>query len=449
MDKKSINQFKERLFDRAKEEGFDQYEVYYVSSENTSVMVSEGEVESHEINSSDTLCFRGMIENKMGYAYTEKFDEAAIEMLVTSAKECALLVEKEDKEFIYQGERIYNTFSNYDQSVAALDTHTHIEMALDLEEKAKTINKNILKVAECGIDVATTLVAIANSKGVDLNHTQSHISAYVAPVAADGESMVNGGEVITVTSLKGLDINELAEKAVTKTLRKVNAQSIPSGKYKAIFENGAMSGLLRAMQSSFFADVMQEGKSLLKGKVGEMIASNKVNIIDNALLEEGLGSRGFDDEGVGTSLKYLIQEGKFIGFLHNLKTAHKEGVKTTGNASKGSIASPVKVASTNLYIEKGELSLEELLVQVGSGLYITDLEGIHAGANAITGDFSLAARGILIEDGRLTRGVKQITIAGNFFELLKQIEEVGNDFEFKGTIGSPSVLVKEISVAGE
>ncbi|MEG0013106.1 MAG: TldD/PmbA family protein [Cellulosilyticaceae bacterium] len=442
-------EFKENLFARAKEEGFEAYEIYYLSKANTSVMVSEGEVESHEINSSDTLCFRGIIAGKMGYAYTEKFDEEAVEMLVASAKECALLVEKEDKEIIYTGEESYASISSYDEAVANLDTHAHIAMALELEQKAKEIDKNIFKIAECGIEVATASVSLINSNGVDLSHTQSYISAYVEPVAQDGEAMVNGGEVITVTSLDRLNIDELAEAAVTNTIRKINAKSIPSGKYKAIFENDVMSSLLRAMQSSFFADVMQEGKSLLKGKVGEMIASSKVNLIDNPLLVDGLGSRAFDDEGVGTKEKYIIKDGKFVGFLHNLKTAYKEGVQTTGNASKESIASPVKVDSTNLYIEKGSVNLEELLAKVGNGLYITELEGIHAGANSITGDFSLATRGILIKEGKLANGVKQITIAGNFFELLKTIEEVGNDFKFKGSIGSPSILIAEIAVAGE
>lgn len=449
MHKKIDETFKESLFARAKEEGFEEYEIYYLSKANTSIMVNEGEVESHEISSNDTLCFRGIIDGKMGYAYTEKFDEEAVEILVSGAKECALLVEKEDKEFIYKGEESYTPIENYDKAVAELDTLTHIEMALELEKKAKTLDEKICKIAECGVEVTTTSVSLINSKGADLSHAQTYISAYVEPVAEDGSDKVDGGEVITVTSLDKLNIEELAKDAVAKTLRKVNAKSIPSGKYKAVFENDMMSALLRAMQSSFFADVMQEGKSLLKGKVGEMIASSKVNLVDNALLVGGLGSRAFDDEGVGTTEKYLIKEGKFLGFLHNLKTAHKEGVQTTGNASKGSIAAPVKVDSTNLYIEKGSVSLEELLAQAQNGIYITSLEGIHAGANSITGDFSLAARGVLIEEGKLTRGVKQITIAGNFFELLKQIEEVGSDFKFRGTIGSPSILVKEISVAGE
>lgn len=440
---------KQLLFKRAKEAGFESCELYFVNKSDTTVMVSEGEVESHEISSSQAICFRGIIAEKMGYAYTEKIDEDAIEMLITMAKECAFLVEQEDREFIYSGEGHYEVITNYDESILQIDTNKHIEMALEIEKKAKEIGPQLEKIAECGVGIGTNQVMIMNSQGMKLEHKQTYISAYVEPVVKDGEAVVNGGEMKTCTSLSALDLDELAKEAVRNTLRQVGANAIPSGKYKVVFENEMMSTLLNVMQSSFFADVMQDGKSLLKGKVGEIIASNKVNIIDNPHLVGGLGSRGFDDEGVPTKKKYLVNEGKFLGFLHNLKTAYKEGVETTGNASKGSIAAPVKVASTNLYLEAGTVSLEALLEQAEEGIYITNLEGVHAGANPITGDFSLAAKGMFIEKGKLTTGIKQIIIAGNFFELVKNIVEVANDLKMTGCIGSPSVLVREISVAGK
>ena len=112
--------------------------------------------------------------------------------------------------------------------------------------------------------------------------------------------------------------------------------------------------------------------------------------------------------------------------------------------------SPVSIFPTNLYIEKGEKSLEELIKEVGEGILITDLAGLHSGANSITGDFSLAAKGFYIKDGKKSYPVEQITIAGNFFSMLKDIEAVGSDLKFPmSSIGSPSVKIKEISIAGK
>ncbi|MDZ5035223.1 metallopeptidase TldD-related protein, partial [Clostridium perfringens] len=134
----------------------------------------------------------------------------------------------------------------------------------------------------------------------------------------------------------------------------------------------------------------------------------------------------------------------------NLKTANKGNTKSTGNGFKNSYGSPVGVSPTNLYLKNGEKSFDELLKEVGEGLIITDFAGLHSGANSITGDFSLAAKGFYIKDGKKDYPVEQITVAGNFFNLLKDIEEVGNDLKFPmSSIGSPSVKISELSVAGK
>ena len=185
-------------------------------------------------------------------------------------------------------------------------------------------------------------------------------------------------------------------------------------------------------------------------KEGEIIASDVVTIVDDPLLDNGFASTPFDDEGVATYKKELVSKGELKTLLHNLKTAYKAGCKSTGNGFKYSYASPVSISPTNLYIEKGEKSLEELMEEVGEGILITELAGLHSGANSITGDFSLAAKGFYIENGKKSYPVEQITIAGNYFYMLKDIEEVGNDLKFPmSSIGSPSVKIKEISIAGK
>ncbi|MGL5478377.1 MAG: metallopeptidase TldD-related protein, partial [Clostridium sp.] len=124
--------------------------------------------------------------------------------------------------------------------------------------------------------------------------------------------------------------------------------------------------------------------------------------------------------------------------------------KSTGSGFKSSYASPVSVGPSNLYIEKGEKTLDEAIKEVNNGLLVTEFSGLHSGANSITGEFSLAARGFKITDGKIDHPVEQITVAGNFFTLLKDIEEVCDDIKFPmSSFGSPSVVVKELSIAGK
>ncbi|KAF5068653.1 Metalloprotease PmbA [anaerobic digester metagenome] len=136
--------------------------------------------------------------------------------------------------------------------------------------------------------------------------------------------------------------------------------------------------------------------------------------------------------------------------LYNLKSAKKDGVMSTGNGFKAGLTAPVKTACTNFYIQKGEKTLENLFSQMENGLFITDFMGLHAGTNGVSGDFSLSAEGFLVENGKITRPVEQITVAGNFYTLLKDILVVGEDLYFAaGGKGSPSVLVRGMAVAGK
>lgn len=242
----------------------------------------------------------------------------------------------------------------------------------------------------------------------------------------------------------------IAKQGLEEALSKIGGKSIPSGKYKMIINNEAMVSLLGTFSSIFNAEQVQKGLSLLKGKEGEIIASDIVTLVDDPHLEDGLGTTSFDDEGVATYKKEIITKGKLNTFLYNLKTAHKAGVKSTGNGFKSSYASIVGISATNFYIEPGKKSFDELCEEVKDGVIITDFAGLHSGASAVTGDFSLAAKGFMIEDGKKSFPVEQITVAGNFFTLLKDIEEVGSDLKFPmSSIGCPSVVVKELSVAGK
>ena len=181
-----------------------------------------------------------------------------------------------------------------------------------------------------------------------------------------------------------------------------------------------------------------------------MIASEVVTIIDDPLMDGGLASAPFDDEGVATFTKGLVSNGKLVTLLHNLKTAHKQGVKTTGNGFKSSYASSVGVSESNLYLQKGSMSFDDLMKEIGEGVIITDLAGLHSGANTVCGDFSLAAKGFYVEGGKKSFPVEQITLAGNYFDLLKNIVSIGDDLKFPmSNVGSPSVIVEGLSIAGK
>ena len=445
-----LNIFINKLFQEAKNNGFNEYEVYYVDRESLSINVYNEEVEKYNLTTSYGLSFRGKINDKIGYSYTEILDDDAIKMLVKNAKESALFIENEDVQFIYEGDKEYVEVNTYYKSLENLPADKLINLAVSMEKEAKALDNRVTSFGGCGIGYSKAKYGIINSKGLNLENKSNLLSAYVVPIIKNGEDMHDGMGYVTANSIEEVDPKKLAEDGINEAVSRIGGKSVTSGKYKTVINNEAMVSILSTFAGVFSGDAAQKGLSLLKGKEGEVIASKKVTLLDDPHLENGLASVSFDDEGVATKKKDIIHKGKLMTLLNNLKTANKGNTKSTGNGFKNSYASPVGVSPTNLYLQKGEKSFEDLLKEVGEGLLITEFAGLHSGANSITGDFSLAAKGFYIKDGKKDYPVEQITVAGNFFDLLKGIEDVGSDLKFPmSSIGSPSVKIAELSIAGK
>lgn len=443
-------QFKNLLFEKAKTAGFDECEIYFSDGESISISVYEGEVEKYNLAKSFGLSFRGKINNKMGYSYTEILDEVAIDMLINSAKNSATLIENDDETFIYVGDKTYSEVKTYSKELENIDPGKMIDLALDLEKEAKNYCDKVVNINGCKISYSSSNYGIYNTKGLELNNKDNILTSYVVPVVEDESGKNDGVGYVVASSLDEIKPRKMAAQGVEEGLSKLGGKSIPSGSYKTIIYNEAMVQLLETFASTFSGDAAQKGLSLLKGKEGDMIASPIVTIVDDPLMEGGLASAPFDDEGVATFTKELVYEGKLNTLLHNLKTAHKQGVKSTGNGFKASYASSVNVSESNLYLRKGEKSFEDLMKEINEGVIITDLAGLHSGANTVSGDFSLAAKGFYVENGKKIFPVEQITLAGNYFDLLKNIVAVGNDLKFPmSNVGSPSVIVTGLSIAGK
>ena len=444
-----LNLFVKELFSKAQEEGFSEYEVYYVDRESLSISVYKEEVEKYNLNNSAGLSFRGKFGDRIGYSYTEILDEDAIEMLVKKAKENVLAIENNDIQFIYEGDKEYKEISTYHEELEDIPADKLINIAISMEKEAKKYCNKVESFSGCSVSYSSGKYGIINSKGLNLSNKSNLLTAYVVPIVKDLDKMYDGCGYVVAKSLNDVKPDKIAKMGVDEALSKIGGTSIASGNYKVIINNEAMVSLLSTFAGIFSGDAVQKGLSLLKDKEGEIIAADIVNLVDDPHLEDGLASVSFDDEGVATLKTYLIKNGKLNSLLHNLKTANKAGVKSTGNGFKSSYASPISVSPTNFYIEPGINSLEEMTKKINKGLIITDFAGLHSGANSITGDFSLAAKGFYIEDGIKTHPVEQITVAGNFFTLLNNIEEIGSDLKFPmSSVGSPSIVIKDYKALG-
>ncbi len=449
-----LQEFLDRLFQGAQRRGIAACEAYIRTGDSFSAQVVNGEVVDFSASSGLGLSFRALVDGKMGYASTQALDEDAVGMLIEGVVTNARLIGSADEQFIFPGSASYPRCDVYNPAIDAIPAVDKIGWAKALEKHTLAQDPRIAQVEACVILTESQRVRIVNSMGLDVSHGDNVLGAYSAPVAKDGDRVNSGFEYQFVRSPEALDIGWIAKAAAAVAVDQLDGQSVPSGKYRVVVENTAMASLLGAFDGVFSADEAQKGLSLLKGKEGQVIASSAVTLMDDPLDARGACCAPFDAEGVAAYPKKIIDGGTLTTLLHNLKTAKKQGLSaSTGNASKAGYAAPVTVAPSNFFFAPGADALDALLLKAGDGLLITELQGLHAGTNAISGDFSLAAKGYVIEGGRKGRAVAQITLSGNFFELLKGILAVGDDLRFSmpgaSCIGSPSVLVKELSVAGE
>ena len=453
MDRK---EFIERLFARAKERAGDAAdfacEVSYGESDSFEVTVRGGEILQYNVSSGGGLGFRALADGRMGYASTEILDEAAIDMLVDGALENAALVESEDKQFIFEGSDSYPELKLFEPRLEAMDAAKKIDMAKELERLLLAQDTRIDQ-AECAVFSSSDESGLVNSLGLNVSVKGNLLGVFAQAIARDGDKANTGYKLSFTMDPDGIDLEKVAREAAREALDGLDAEQAPSGGYRVLLRNDVAATMLSTFSGVFSAENAQRGLSRLKGREGDTIAAACVTLMDDPHRAGSAASTPFDGEGVATFPTAVIEGGALNTLLHNLKTANKQGVQTTANASRPGFAAPVGVAPTNFFFKPTDVSLDDMLEKLGDGLLITEMQGMHAGANPITGDFSLAAKGFRVRGGKKAGAVAQITIAGNFYDVLKDVEAVGGDLDFLAPggscFGSPSLLIKNLSVAGK
>ena len=443
--------FKEAVISAAKERGITEYELYYRVSESTNVETFRHEIKEFSSGLEGGVCFRCIVNGKMGYASTEKLSAEQAVSIVSRAAENAGILETDDKAFLGRGGEAYEPLelTSYELPTVQEMTETALNGDKLLYEEDSAVIDGSAAAVSCGKEQ----IAIYNSNGLDLNY-ENNVALFIASsVVSDGTEMANSYD-IKAGGLSDLEADKIVSKAVADAKSKLGADVAPTGAYPVVFAPEAMTSLLSTFCGVFSSENTQKGLSRLDGKEGEKIAADIVTLVDDPFYKDSTMPINFDAEGSPTHTKNVIENGVLKTLLYNLKTADAAGRVTTGNASKNSYNSKVDISPFTMYLAAGDLTEEELLKKADNGVYINFLGGLHAGANPITGDFSLQSGGYMIENGVKTYAVKSFTVAGNFYELLNQITALSNKVELPGfggmtAFGSPSVLVEGLTVAGK
>jgi len=449
----TFQEFKQELFARAKAKGFTDYEILFLGSDGFSVRIFNGEIAEYKNTSSQGVGFRGTYNGKMGYSASEKMDESVIDAMIENAAANAGIIEEEDVEKLYPGDETYPEVCTYSPALNEISAEQKIKWAMEMESYAKSLDPRVKMADFCIVGNGENEMSMANSYGLDLSRKSNKAMAVMVARVEENGATKSASDVWSGRDFTNFDYKVFVKKIVDEALSYLGAESLETGAYPIAFENTATMSLFAVFSSIFMAENGQKGFSLLnKDKIGTTIAAPHITLRDDGICEKSIGSMAFDAEGVATQQKAIIENGVLKTLLYNLKSAAKDGVKSTGNASKAGLGGAIATSVTNYYIVPSETSFEDMISGVEKGVIITGMDGLHSGVNPVSGDFSVSAEGYLIENGKKTRPVEQITIAGNFYELLKNITAVGSDLRFGSMmfdgIGMPSILVDGIRVAG-
>ncbi|WP_420238526.1 TldD/PmbA family protein [Telmatobacter bradus] len=421
-----------------------------------SVNVRMGEVETLKESGSRALGLRVFLGKRSASSSTSDLTAEGLRALVEGAVALARVTEEDPCNGLAEREEFGSISDDqqlYFDDVYSLDGKERIEWARRTEAAALAADKRITNSDGGSFEAATGRKVLVNSRGFVGGYRTSYAGVSAAPLAQDENGqMQRDGWWSSARRLADLDSPEaVGAEAARRTLRRLGARRVKTQQVPIVFAPEVARSLLGSVFEAASGDAIWRSASFLAGKLGEAIASSSLTIVDDHLmmLPSGVGGYGtspFDGEGLPAQRNVVVENGVLKSYLLNTYTARKLGLKSTHNASRGLAGAP-GVGCGNFYLEPGPIAPEEIIKNVGQGLYVTSLMGF--GVNVVTGDYSRGASGLWIDNGVLTHAVEEVTVAGNLKEMLRNVTAIGNDLVFRGAVAASTLRIDGMTVAGE
>ena len=389
-------------------------------------------------------------DGRQGLAAANDFSSDSLDELAEWSYSNCLASEKDDGISLYDGpaDDDDTSLQLYDERMENIaNAGFRMDTCLAMNETARSRDARVASVRSAAWNHGAAELFYASTTGLSFWKRGTTASCGVSVVLKDGEAFETGAYGQTERFIEDLDPLEAARKAVDRTLMILGGRSLKTGKYTLLLDPEASASLVDEIGEMFCASEVHKGRSLMAGKLGQKVAGSVFSLVDDARITRGIATSSCDLEGVPTGRTLLIDEGVASAYLYNLQYASRDGVRSTGSASRG-LSSLPDVGTSNLVLQPGSETPESLMKRVGRGFLVMELMGLHT-INSVTGDFSLGARGVYIENGEPKGPVAGVTIADNLTGFLQKISSVGNDLIFFGSTGAPTIVAEEVTIAGE
>jgi PmbA protein len=453
--KTGMQELAAEVVERALRAGASEAEAVIREGDEFSTLVRLGQVETLKESGARGIGVRVFLGSSGGYrtanTSTSDFSEAGLERLIRSAIDLAQVTSQDPFAGLPEQDAMGHVEGDLDlyyEDVYSMPAAERIEYARRAEAAALSADPRLKNSDGGSFDAATGHKVMANSRGFVGEYRRSYCSVAAMPIAQTEQGGMQRDYWFSSARTLGklASPESIGAEAARRTLRRLNARRVATQRVPIVFAPEIARSLVGNIFEAANGDSIYRGASFWANQLGQQVASANVTVIDDGALPGLFGTAPFDGEGLPTRRTVIVEKGVLKNYLLNTYTGRKLKMQSTGNASRGLAGTP-GIGAGNLFLENGSISPEQLLADVKSGLYVTELMGF--GVNMVTGDYSRGAAGLWIENGQLTFAVEEITIAGNLKDMLNNVTAIGNDLEFRGAVASPTLRIDGMTIAGE
>jgi PmbA protein len=440
-----------RAVEAATTAGASEAEAYVSREGGRQVRVHGGEVESLAAATQTGVGVRAWIGHRVGYAYGTDLSEAGVAAIAARAAEAAGVADEDEFAVPPQPLEFEALPGLSDPSMAEWETARAVELALTVERTALQSDPRLVGVETAVYADADEQVAIASSTGVAGEYESSSCYAYLQALAEGEGARETGLGFGLARGPRGLDPEAIGAEGAQRALAMIGAGKPQSRSCPVVFDETVAASFAGLIGGGLSAKAVQRGRSPFAERLEDEVASTAFALFDDGRDPGGPASAPFDAEGVPRRRTPLIEGGRLRSYLFDTYTANREGVSSTGSASRQGYRSLPSVATSNLVVAPGAESREGLLAGAGDGVFVTDVAGLHSGVNPVTGVFSVGASGRIIRDGQLAEPVREFTIAGELVAMLGAVRAAGAEARwvpFGGSVSTPPLLIAEMAISG-
>lgn len=435
------------LVSKAKDFGADSAEIYLESGRNLSIQVQDGEIETIQEAYSSGVGFRVIVEGKMGFSHCNELTDKALEDTLKRAVQFAKLTTADPNNVLPDSKEITRVDGLYDAELVKIPMERKIKMAIELEKLAMK-DPRITKSSGASYGEGQGEVYVANTSGFLKVYKSTGCNVGVSVVAEKGDQKNTGGEYCSrryFADLKPLE--EIASAASRKAWELLDPVMIPTQRAAVIFDPEVAGSIFGGILAALNGERVLQGASFLKDYLDKPFASPLLTLVDDGTRFKGQGCAPFDGEGVPTQKRTLIEAGVVKGFIYNTIVAKRAGTQSTGNASRGGFTSLPGVGPHQVIVRPGDYTPAQIIKATDKGLLLKEVTGY--GIDPVSGNFSGGATGFWIENGVIKHPVQGVTIAGNAFDIMKDIDMMGNDVDMDRGLAAPTFRVKQMQIGGK